>query len=411
MRTEECFRLYERLFHQMALISPERDMSSMAAKQEIIALAQNSLSYRPEWIPELIVEQIREIHRPGYRIELLKAESWSGVAAAANLYIPASVASGQQCPLIIICCGHGAGGKLNRGYQAMAIRLAKQGAIVLMPENIGQGERVAMEHSDCPGVFAAGLSVQGLIVMETAGWLNWAKQLPMIDSRRIGVCGNSGGGTLAIYLALFNPEVSAIAPTSFPPNYVFFASKEKRECDCNIIPRCVGSFDIWEVVSALSPRPIFINQGSNDNLYPEDLFFSSARKIREVYCRMNAARNFSASAKTGGHFWDSPRRIMISEFYHKYFDLAKPEFAEDNLDECLNQEALIYEEWPDKAIGTEQIAANLSGGKIIVPLRFEEIFKPRYTPAKTEEGVFRNGSNLRIFAQYEAFFAAQSNTH
>jgi hypothetical protein len=408
MRTEECYKQYDRLFHQLALTAPARDLSLPAAKQEIVTLAKESLAYHQDWIPELIVERVREVQRNGYRIELLKAESWTGVAAAANLYIPSKSSSSQQCPLIILCCGHGAGGKLNRSYQAMAIRLAKQGAAVLMPENIGQGERVAMEHSDCPNVFAAGLSVQGLIVMETAGWLNWAKKLPFIDLRRIGSCGNSGGGTLAVYLALFNPEISAICPTSFPPGYDFYARKEKRECDCNIIPRCIGRFDIWEVIGALAPKPLFINQGSNDNLYPEDLFFSTARKIRDVYYRMNALKHFSANAQSVGHFWDSSRRIMISEFFHKYFELAKPEYVEDDLNECLKQEALIYEEWPEQAINTEQIAWNLSGKKKTAPKRLEDIFKPRFMPDKQEESPFRNGSNLRIFAQYEAFISNNS---
>src|SRR3989339_525368 len=78
--------------------------------------------------------------------------------------------------------------------------LKKQYNIILrhykLDLTLGQGERVPMGHSDTVIPFACGMSVQGLIVMETLAWLEWAKNNPLVDKSRLAAIGNSGGGTL-----------------------------------------------------------------------------------------------------------------------------------------------------------------------------------------------------------------------
>ena len=76
----------------------------------------------------------------------------------------------------------------------MAEYLASSGIAALVPDNIGQGERHFMGHYSAPGVFECGLTVQGLIVMETIGWLNWIRKQRNFNIEKIAVCGNSGEG-------------------------------------------------------------------------------------------------------------------------------------------------------------------------------------------------------------------------
>lgn len=45
---------------------------------------------------------------------------------------------------------------------------------------------------------------------------------------------------------------------------------------------------MWHLLGSFAPRPMFIFQGSGDNLFPEDLFYHTARKVRHVYRLMGA---------------------------------------------------------------------------------------------------------------------------
>lgn len=401
MKIEECFSNYEKLLHEKAVSLPWRDFSEENTKKEIVSLVKKSLGVCDEWIPELKVEVVKTIGKSSFKIQLLKAESWTGVSAAANLYVPEIASADNKRPLVIICCGHGKDGKLNTAYQTMAAMLAAQGAVVLVPDNIGQGERVAMGHRDCPMVFACGLSVQGLIVMETIGWLRWAEKLAFVDYSRIGAVGNSGGGTLTMFLCALFPGLSAACPTGYPSTFDFIARKEKRHCDCNIIPGCLGSYEMRDVLGCFAPKPLLISQGAHDNLFPEDVFYSTARKVKDVYIQSGAKDNFDAVSLPGTHPWDSDRQNLIASFFQKVFELAP---ADDiTASDLLSEDNLVFQNWPEDALTIEQLACALTKNKYPVDCRFEDVFKPAFEPENTQMSHFRSADVRRIFAQFEAF--------
>ena len=82
--------------------------------------------------------------------------------------------------------------------------------------------------------------MQGLIVSETLGWLQWLAARKDIDATRLAAVGNSGGGTLTVFLAVLAPELAALSSSGYPSTFEFIARKEKRHCDCNILPGIVG---------------------------------------------------------------------------------------------------------------------------------------------------------------------------
>ncbi|MBM3889161.1 MAG: hypothetical protein FJ388_08545, partial [Verrucomicrobia bacterium] len=171
--THDLFEQYERHFAEARLRMPERNPAVPADRKVIARVAKDCLGIRDEWVPKIRAEKVREAAFDGGRIELLRSTSWPGVTGTALLYLPAETTE-RPSPLVILCCGHGTGGKLGGGYQRMARHLTRRGAMVLCPDNLGQGERAAMGHSDCVKPFACGTSVQALIVMETLGWVAWA---------------------------------------------------------------------------------------------------------------------------------------------------------------------------------------------------------------------------------------------
>lgn len=224
-----------------------------------------------------------------------------------------------------------------------------------------------------------------------------------IDSSRIGATGNSGGGTLTLFLCALFPDLSAACPTGYPSTFDFIARKEKRHCDCNIIPDCLGSYEMRDVLGCFAPKPLLISQGAHDNLFPEDIFYSTARKIKDIYIQTGAKNNFDAVSLPGTHSWDLGRQYLIARFFKKVFELASPDDILNS--DLLSEDDLVFQRWSEEALTTEQLACVLTENKYPVDCKFEDVFKPRFDPENTHINHFCSVDARRVFAQFEAFMS------
>jgi hypothetical protein len=184
---------YEQRFATAVKGLPERKPWLVEERARIADDLKQCLGIREKWVPALEVRTLKTATHEGFSIEYLRATSWPGVTATAHLYLPDGPRN-EPLPAVFLGCGHGKGCKQSPGYQAMAFRLARMGAMVLVPDNIGQGEREPMGHRDVVEVFVHGLSLQGLIAMESIGWVRWLKKDRRVDVARIAAIGQSGGG-------------------------------------------------------------------------------------------------------------------------------------------------------------------------------------------------------------------------
>ncbi len=390
------FRQYEERFAQAVTASPERQPWLGEDREAIIAVLKQNLSIRDEWIPSVVPQVVRRTEHNGFSVEHLNAQSWPGVTATAHLYIPTGESSGPR-PFVLLSCGHGGGGKRAPGYQAMAYRLARMGALVLVPDNIGQGERVPMGHRDVVEVFAHGQSLQGLIVMETMGWLRWAKQDQRVDAARMAAIGNSGGGTLNVMLAaLCHDDLAALSASAYPSSFAFIAAKRKKHCHCNVLPGFVGSLQMWELLGCFAPKPMFIFQGHRDHLFPRQFFERTARRLGEVYIQAQAGDMLRSEIFPGQHAWDERRRRELARFIKQTFDL--PGNVEDRDPDESQRPGEVLDRWPDDAMSADDIAAMLSGRPRQTVGNLAEVFP-------SQPGPVADGKDLsqQIWAQFEAF--------
>ncbi|HBE02350.1 MAG TPA: hypothetical protein DC049_07720, partial [Spirochaetia bacterium] len=374
-------------------------------KSEIIQLVKKSLGFKNQLVPEIKSEVFKTEQRKDYDIQFLKFTSWENVFGAALLYMPKR--RKQKNPFVLICCGHGAYGKLNPGYQALAGILAQMGIITLMPDNIGQGERVHMGHKEAVVPLSCGLTIQGLIVMETMAWLAWAKNELPIDFGKMAAVGNSGGGTLTSFLSVLCPELPVLSSSGHPGSLEFIARKEKQHCACNIVPGYAGKFEMWQLYGCFSPKHLFLFQGRNDHLFPEDLFYSNARKTSMVYEAMNAPHMLRTEIMPGYHPWDNERRQKLACFLAEQFDLPLPEQPEDD---CLTSDDTCFTHWPREAITVNELSRRLSGCTAPDDLRLWDIFPPDIPECEIRQ-ITPRGDTRWILAQYEAFLSDKKYFH
>ena len=173
----------------------------------------------------------------GVAIDNVVFESRPGYKVTANFLRPAKFT--DKLPGVLGVMGHAEEGNLSSAYQSFAIGLAKKRFAVLLVEPAGQGERkqfwntpgidqtklgCCSEHNLCNKM----LLLQGDAFCKWRIWdgvraLDYLLTRPEVDTARVGVTGNSGGGTMSTYLWSFDDRFTMGAPscylTSFERNF------------------------------------------------------------------------------------------------------------------------------------------------------------------------------------------------
>jgi dienelactone hydrolase len=400
----DAYEFYEKAYAEALLGMPSFDATNKKDRKDIKRVAAECLGLNKIKQPKLKVREAGEIDKERYVVELLRAESWDNVYGSAHFYRPKD-SSVRKFPLVVICCGHGKEGKLNPGYQSAAAFMAENGFAVLVPDNIGQGEREPMGHWEKVMPFACGITLQGLIVTEMLSWIDWAETRPDVDEGRIGAAGNSGGGKLTMFLAAFAENIAVLSSSGYPCTFDFVARKEKRQCACNIVPGIVGSIEMHHIYSLFAPRPLFIFQGKYDNLFPEDIFLSVARKIRNTYRKFEREDDFEFATYPGTHSWDYERVKALAGFMSKRLLChgLEHEVPENKLKLMLmGDSGKCYDKWPSAALDTDALSMALTGENYPADIKLYDIFRvpPEYD--KQSQRTVR-ADNETVLAQFEAF--------
>jgi hypothetical protein len=327
-------------------------------------------------------------------------ETWKNVYGASTVLIPKK---GKPAPVTFILCGHGKKGRLTESYALMAHRLAKCGTAVIVPDNIGQGDREFMGHWNVVSPFNAGLTLQGLIVAETLALIKAVKSHPKFDGENMCACGNSGGGTLTMFLTALAPELKAVASSGYPSEFEGLLSKEKTHCACNLLKGCVCGPEMWEIYSLFAPKPLLLSQGWYDVLIPLELAKRNARKVNAIYSAIGAEQNFKFELTATKHPWAEEDRILISNFLLKVLGLEPcDEIDEQAIIDILSDGSVKL---PENAIGVDELVFNLTGVKTLKDIKLQDIIHPTFNGEKIDASTidtnFNNDDVLRIFAQME----------
>jgi dipeptidyl aminopeptidase/acylaminoacyl peptidase len=168
--------------------------------------------------------------------------------------------------------------------------------------------------------------------LDLQAWFDFARQQPGIDPARIGILGNSLGGTLAIEFAARTPTVRALAthsafsslqdtletsirfftglpPFPFAPLIAFWAERQAGVR--------VADVDAMKWIAAISPRPVLLMQGGADVVI-------SAESGRRLY----------EAAREPKELWFEPR------LGHTRFDTALPDEFERRVVGFFNRHLL-----------------------------------------------------------------------
>lgn len=327
--TAKVFDAYEKRFAEARMARPFRDPSCEKDRDEILREAREMLCFDSIPIPKIKILQQKDESCNEVTVRFLQFRSWEHCYGEANLLLPQGTKN--KYPAIVICNGHSPDGRLGEAYQKLAFSLAKQGFAVLMSDNLGQGSRKEFGHWDADTPLCAGITLQGMIVAESNAWIEWLSQQPFVDDAKIGACGNSGGGTLTLFLAATCNRISGVASCGYPSEFSYVHEKEKKHCACNLLRGCAHRADMWEIYSTFAPKPLMLLSGKYDNLFPADLFCRTSRKVRSVYEKLKVGKNFESVLTATKHSWESEDVEALTDFFCRRFDITKKEAVESDI--------------------------------------------------------------------------------
>lgn len=238
--------------------------------KSVQARIRASFGPEPERTP-LKARVTRTVERDTYRIEMVVFESRPGFLVTGNLYVPKG--RGGRLPGVVGVCGHSANGKAAEAYQSFAQGLARQGYVVFLIDPAGQGERFQYLNGAKarygPGVsehIQAG-NQQTLVGEFLGAWFAWdgVRALdylltrPEVDPKRVGVTGNSGGGTQTAWLCGVEPRWTMAAPSCFITTFRRNAENELPADTEQCPPRVLAlDLDHSDFLAAQAPKPVVI---------------------------------------------------------------------------------------------------------------------------------------------------------
>jgi hypothetical protein len=276
--------VYERSLRAFAAGDAARDAittrAALESRQKLIRerfLAD--IGGLPSCESPLNVQTTGEVAGDGYRIEKLIFESRPKNYVTANLYIPGSL-SGRTGAVLFVC-GHAAEAKTYHQYQTCCQYFVQAGLVVLAIDPVGQGERLSYwdpntssttvnwgtgEHDHAGAqCLPLGDAMARYFLHDIVRAVDLLQTRPEVDPKRIGITGNSGGGTQSSLAMLAEPRIAAAAPGTFIMNrrtYLLAGGAQDAE---QIWPGfSAAGFDHEDIVLAMAPRPVCVLAVTSD---------------------------------------------------------------------------------------------------------------------------------------------------
>ncbi len=257
---------------------------------------------------EPVTLEVRDF--PNYRREKFVIQTQPGMAQLGYLLTPRNA----KGPLATMICvpGHGRGvddivgiddkgrDRADKaGYQHdFAIQVVEAGMAAVAVEPIAFGCRRdarsakrGLGNSACQPVAGAALLLGETMiawrvydVMRTIDWIETRKDL---DASRVGLMGISGGGTITTFAAALEPRIKAAMISGYL-NTFKASIVAMSHCIDNYVPGILNWCENYDVASLIAPRPLYVESGTRDNIFPIAASKEAFANVKRVYAALGA---------------------------------------------------------------------------------------------------------------------------
>ena len=251
------------------------------------------------------------IDRGEYRIEKVIFESRPEVFVTANLYMPTR--QKPPYPGIIVPLGHSDNGKSYYYYQYVCQSFARKGYAAFAFDPFGQGERKQYldprtgkglydptgEHDQAGRpMLLFGSQFEQYRTWDGIRAVDYLLSRPEIDHERIGCTGQSGGGTMTMYMAALDPRIKVAVASDgnsenvAGPNYAPPGAVDDSEQ--NMAGSLPQGIDRGDLFLAFAPKPLLILYSRTDSGLTYSPTYVEGNK--EIYRELQAAYKLMGAA-------------------------------------------------------------------------------------------------------------------
>src|SRR6202044_2489430 len=106
---------------------------------------------------------------------------------------------------------------------------------------------------------------------------------PLVDPARIGMVGLSYGGTVTLFTAAVDSRVAASVVSGYFSSWAESHRMPWNMCGSQILCAMRGSLEPAGLGALVAPRPLLVESGRRDDLFPFATAAESLRRTRLVY--------------------------------------------------------------------------------------------------------------------------------
>jgi cephalosporin-C deacetylase-like acetyl esterase len=368
----------------------------------------NDLGGFPERTP-LNARVVGVLQRPGYRIEKVIFESQPHFYVTANLYLPTT--GHPPYPAILFPLGHEPGGKTNPTWQQMLGSLATKGFVALTWDPIGQGERLQIYDEDLREskvgdsttehtVVGAQCLLIGDHLARYTIWdgmraLDYLLSRPEVDPTRVGLTGNSGGGTHTAYIAALDDRIQVAAPSCYITSWrLMLQTIGPQDAEQTFPFWLQDGLDYPDYLYAFAPKPYLLLSAIRD-FFPIAGARETFAEAAKVYSAIGAKEKLGMFEADDGHGYNKTRRLAAYEWFGRWLKGVEDKDPEPQIEMATPEEL--------RCTPTGQVSTSLGGESVFTlnQKRLERLKANRRTqpvelPGKAQELIHYEPSSTSL---------------
>ena len=276
------------------------------------------------------------VDRPGHTLEKILFESRPGCLVTANLYVPKDLKS--PAPGVIAPCGHSGNGKALPLYQGFCQRLVASGFVVLVYDPYNQGERDQYHGLDDREIVGGCCNAHNMMgkQLELLGeffgmWRAWDGiraldyliSRPEVDGKRVGLTGNSGGGTMSEWLWAVEDRFTMVAPGCFVTTYLANLENELPQ-DCEQYPPGIlgAGLEMIDLMVLRAPKPALL-LGQAYDYFDRRGLIRAYQDMKHFYDILGEPGNVELFIGPHGHGYHRENQEAMVKFFAKHGGIGR----------------------------------------------------------------------------------------